>query len=232
MEKAFINWSGGKDAAFSLYQIQQSKAYSVCYLLTTLSEEQRRISMHGVREELLDQQASAINIPLKKLYLPDNAAIETYNFAMRNQLNAFAEANIRLAVFGDIFLEDLREYREKQLLSAGIKGVFPLWKKNTAGMVNEFLDAGFKAIITCVNAKVLDQSFAGRLLDKDLINYLPAGVDPCGENGEFHSFVFDGPVFRRPVAFNMGDVVEKRYKGSAKNGDQWDSKFYFCDLLP
>lgn len=231
-EKAFLNWSGGKDAAFSVYQYQQKGTFPICYLLTTLSAKQRRISMHGVRESLLNQQASAINIPLKKIYLPENAPMETYNRAMRSQLNAFAEEGIHYAIFGDIFLEDLRQYREEQLLSAGMTGLFPLWKKNTTEIITEFLDAGFKAIITAVNAKLLDRSFAGRILNEEFLHDLPEGIDPCGENGEFHSFVFDGPIFQRPVLFSKGSIWEKEYKSSSEDEYQWDSKFFFCDLIP
>lgn len=228
--KAFINWSGGKDAAFSLYRLRAERRYEISCLLTTLSEPHRRVSMHGVREELLARQAEAIQMPLTTLFLPENTGIGTYNDVMQSQLLAFAGEGITHAVFGDIFLDDVRKYREEQLALAGIKGVFPLWGENTSSLIHSFFEAGFKAVVTCVNARLLDRSFAGRLLDEKFISDLPDHVDPCGENGEFHSFVFDGPLFDHPISFSIGEIVEKRYKGAGT--DSWDNTFFFCDLLP
>lgn len=229
---AFINWSGGKDAAFSLYKMLGNPDLSIDYLLTTVSSTYHRISMHGVREELLKEQALEIGIPLQIAYLPERADMETYNRLMTEQLTVFARKDIRYAVFGDIFLEDLREYREKQLKLLAIKAVFPLWKKNTVELIKEFLDAGFKAIITCVNARVLDRSFAGREISLDFLKDLPRNVDPCGENGEFHSFVYDGPIFKNAVRFSKGQIVERTYPVSGDKKVNWDNRFYFCDLLP
>ncbi len=247
---AYINWSGGKDASFALWQLQQEKHFDIRYLFTTLSEAYRRISMHGVREELLDEQARQTGIPLKKAYLPENASMEDYNRIMTAQLTALQAEGIDQAVFGDIFLEDLRTYREAQLARVGMKGVFPLWKKDSTTLVREFIRAGFKAIIVCVNARYLPASFAGRLIDEAFLADLPAGVDPCGENGEFHSFVFDGPLFAAPVAFHIGETVERVYTPASSQGgncykddgekdssvkdepDHWDTRFFFCDLIP
>lgn len=248
MTNAYLNWSGGKDASFALWQLQQAGNHQIKYLFTTLSAAHRRVSMHGVREELLDEQARQTRIPLVKAYLPENASMEDYNEIMTSQLAVFREQGIRDAVFGDIFLEDLRAYREQQLAQAGMEGVFPLWKKDSAQLIRDFIAAGFKAVIVCVNAKNLPASFAGRLIDETFLADLPAGVDPCGENGEFHSFVFEGPIFKAPVAFTIGETVERSYtpvqngggncyKDDGKNDSgvqpgNWDTHFFFCDLLP
>ncbi|RPD40094.1 adenine nucleotide alpha hydrolase [Chitinophaga barathri] len=246
---AYINWSGGKDAAFALWQLQQAPGYRVRHLFTTLSGPFRRVSMHGVREELLDEQARLTGLPVKKAYLPEHASMEDYNHIMHEALEGFHASGIRYAVFGDIFLEDLRAYRETQLAQAGMEGVFPLWKRDSATLVRDFIAAGFKAVIVCVNAKYLPASFAGRVIDETFLADLPPGVDPCGENGEFHSFVFDGPLFASPVPFTIGETVERVYSPAANQGGNcykddgdndlkeeetghWDTRFYFCDLLP
>ena len=247
---AYINWSGGKDATFALWQLQQDKHMTVRYLFTTLSEAFRRVSMHGVREALLDEQARQTGIALKKAYLPENASMEDYNRIMAESLGALQAEGIDHAVFGDIFLEDLRAYREDQLAKVGMRGVFPLWKRDSASLVREFIRTGFKAVIVCVNARYLPASFAGRLIDEAFLADLPAGVDPCGENGEFHSFVFDGPLFAAPVKFDIGETVERVYTPASSQGGNcykddgendcfakdepldWDTRFFFCDLIP
>jgi len=245
-----MNWSGGKDASLALWQLQQDKNVQVKYLFTTLSEAFRRVSMHGVREELLDEQARQTGIALKKAYLPENASMEDYNRIMGGQLSALQAEGISHAVFGDIFLEDLRAYREGQLAQVGMEGLFPLWKRDSASLIRDFIQAGFEAVIVCVNARYLPASFAGRLIDEAFLADLPAGVDPCGENGEFHSFVFDGPLFAAPVAFQVGETVERVYTPASSQGGNcykddgkkdcfvkdepadWDTRFYFCDLIP
>lgn len=248
MTNAYLNWSGGKDASFALWHLQQAGTHDVKYLFTTLSAVHKRVSMHGVREELLDEQARQTGIPLVKAYLPENASMEDYNHIMHDRLAAFRQENIGDAVFGDIFLEDLRTYRESQLAQVNMQGVFPLWKKDSTQLVKDFIAAGFKAVIVCVNAKYLPASFAGRLIDETFLADLPAGVDPCGENGEFHSFVFEGPIFKAPVAFNIGETVERTYAPVRNDGGNcykddgendssgqpgyWDTRFFFCDLLP
>jgi uncharacterized protein (TIGR00290 family) len=181
--------------------------------------------MHGVREELLDRQAAAIGIPLTKAYIAEDAGMDTYNAVLAGALDSLGREGIHTALFGDIFLEDLRTYREQQLAAAGWTAAFPLWLRPTRDLLLEFSDAGFQAVVVCVDESRLDASFAGRLLNRDFLEDLPPGVDPCGENGEFHSFVFDGPLFREPVSFRKGDVVRRTY-GAAPQG------FYFCDLLP
>jgi uncharacterized protein (TIGR00290 family) len=238
IHKSFFNWSGGKDSSLALYHILKEKNYSVEKLLTNISVY-RRISMHGVREELLQQQAEAIGIPLQKLFLseqPSMAEYETYMFKTMNQLQ---EERFTHSLFGDIFLEDLKVYREKQLAKVGMTAVFPLWKRDTTVLINEFMDLGFKTIVVCVNEKYLDRSFCGRLIDESFIKDLPKDVDVCGENGEFHTFVFDGPIFKQPVAFSKGEIVNRKYTAPKHQDDNCfqqaaveDYGFYFCDLLP
>jgi uncharacterized protein (TIGR00290 family) len=236
MTPAFINWSSGKDACFALWQLQQEQKYDIRYLFTTLNAAHKRISMHGVRESLLEEQARQIGIPLKKAFLNEHASMEEYNSLMQREMDQMLKEGIKSAIFGDIFLEDLKLYREKQLALAGLKGVFPLWQQNTRTLVENVIAAGFKAVIVCVNAQYLDKSFAGRIIDTEFMNDLPSNVDPCGENGEFHSFVFDGPLFKAPVKFTLGETIERTYPATKSNDTpnppvSWDYRFYFKELL-
>lgn len=195
--------------------------------------------MHGVREELLDTQAEAIGIPLQKLILSEQPSMQEYETYMMKTMHKLHDESFTHSVFGDIFLEDLKVYRETQLAKAGMTAVFPLWKRDTSELIHEFIDLGFKTIIVCVNEKYLDKSFCGRLIDKEFIKDLPANVDVCGENGEFHTFVYEGPIFKNPVAFTKGEVVYKKYEPPKNASDTCFTKedptqygFYFCDLLP
>ncbi|MGI0106338.1 ATP-binding protein [Salinimicrobium sp. WS361] len=239
MKKAFINWSSGKDAAFALYLTQQEKEYSVEKLLTTVNSEVDRISMHGLRSDLLLKQVQSIGIPLEVLPLAGNVSMKTYNQIMEEEMMKLKNAGFNYSIFGDIFLEDLKQYREQQLQKVDIEGVFPLWKKDTSALMKEILAAGFKAITVSVNAKVLDRSFCGRIVDESFLADLPSGVDPAGENGEFHTFVFDGPIFSKPVTFQKGQIVEKFFTSAGDEEDDcfkekketWDTKFYYCDLI-
>ncbi|MCL6523995.1 MAG: diphthine--ammonia ligase [Thermoflavifilum sp.] len=232
IEAAFLNWSGGKDAMMAYYDLYHCQELEIAFFLTTLNEAYRRISMHGVRETLLDRQAQALGIPLKKVWLPEQASMEIYNAAMEKALREMQLQGIRTAIFGDIFLEDLRTYREQQLAQISMKAVFPLWKQDTRTLLHRFVDAGFQAVIVCVNAQKLDRSFVGRIIDHELIKDLPADVDPCGENGEYHSFVFNGPLFRFPVRFQLGEVVERRLPISTNTHPAWDTVFWYVDLIP
>ena len=240
MKKAFLNWSSGKDAAFALYLLQQQKDFSVEKLVTSVNSETNRISMHGLRKELLLQQAESVGLPLNILSLPGNVSMSEYNEVMQKETDKLRSEGFTHSVFGDIFLEDLREYREQQLQKAGLQAVFPLWKKKTSELMNEFLDAGFKAITVSVNAKVLDKSFCGRIIDEAFLSELPENVDPAGENGEFHTFVFDGPNFSFPIGFRRDEIVEKLYESTGNKKDDcftddqksWDTRFFYCDLLP
>lgn len=235
--KSFFNWSGGKDSSLALYHILNDKSYRVEKLLTNVNNH-RRISVHGVREELLEQQAKAIDIPLKKLLLPDQPSMVEYEEQMMQTMKQLQKEEFTHSLFGDIFLKDLRTYRETKLAEMQMTAVFPLWKRDTAKLIHEFIDLHFKAIVVCVKAGLLDDSFAGRIIDRDFIKDLPQNVDPCGENGEFHTFVFDGPIFKNPISFKAGEKVFREYKapGNIKDvsftGEQKKTLigFWYCDL--
>jgi uncharacterized protein (TIGR00290 family) len=240
IENAFFNWSGGKDSALALHKMLRLKNFSIKYLLTNVNAVHNRVSMHGVRRSLLEAQAASIGIPLNTIELPAQPSMMEYEQTMMNRIQQLKSAGCTTAIFGDIFLEDLKNYREQKLKEAGIECVFPLWKVDTTVLINEFIDAGFKAIIVCVNENYLDKSFCSRLIDESFINDLPSNVDTCGENGEFHSFVFDGPIFSKPVKFSKGEIVYKKYDAPKNTGDDKNFSqsisaqygFYFCDLLP
>jgi uncharacterized protein (TIGR00290 family) len=231
MHKAIFNWSGGKDSSLALHKIIQQNDYDIQVLLTSVSQQYKRVSMHGVRVELLEAQAESIGIPLQKLWMPEAASMEEYNRIMADTMEQARDNEITRSIFGDIFLEDLKKYREDQLAKVNMKGVFPLWKLDTRMLLEEFIDLGFKAVLVCVNEKYLDKSFAGRMLDKDFLNDLPANVDPCGENGEYHSFVFDGPIFKKPINFQIGEVVHRTYPSASGPAVNYDTGFYYCDLI-
>lgn len=229
-----MNWSGGKDSSMALARVMESGAYDVRFLFTTVNQFYGRVSMHGVREELLDMQAEAIGIPLIKCYLPAEVTMSSYEESMRAALDSFRTEGINTAVFGDIFLEDLRAYRENKLSESGFNAVFPLWKEDTGDLVEEFIDSGFRAIVSAVDARFLDESFAGRFIDRDFVASLPRGVDPCGENGEYHSFVIDGPVFGKPLRVRLGEkkFVEHDPSSEESGGMTSNHSFWFCDILP
>lgn len=238
--KSFFNWSGGKDSALALYLLLQDERFSMELLLTNVNKAYRRVSMHGVREELIDEQAKAIGLPLHKLLLSEQPSMAEYEASMLQTLTDLKQKAFTHAVFGDIFLEDLKKYRETRLSELGLSAVFPLWKRDTKELVHEFIDLGFKTIVVCTKAELLDEGWVGRVIDKDFLNDLPDGVDPCGENGEFHSFVFDGPIFRQPVPFTIGEKVFREYQAPKNDQDDCYSNpplqasmgFWFCDLLP
>jgi len=230
--QAYMNWSGGKDSSLCLYRAMQSGFYNITQLLTSVNAAHDRISMHGVRRSLLVAQAASIGIPLTTIELPEQPGMQEYETMMMQKVTELKQSGCTHAIFGDIFLEDLKLYREQKLSTTGIECVFPLWKINTTQLVREFIELGFKSIIVCVNEQYLDKSFCGRIIDHDFINDLPANVDPCGENGEFHSFVFNGPIFKTPISFTKGDIVYKTYTAPKNTSSTNDYGFYFCDLLP
>jgi len=229
LKKAVFNWSGGKDSALCLYKVLQQKEYEVVALLTSVSESQRRVSMHGFKIELLFEQAESIGIPLHIMYVPDNPSMEDYEKAMNTALQPILDMGIEYSIFGDIFLEDLRQYREDKLALVNLKGVFPLWNIDTTVLINEFIELGFKTITTCINEQVLTKEFVGREIDANFVNELPENVDPCGENGEFHTFVFDGPIFKKEIKIQTGEVVRKTYPSPNKN--EADFGFWYCDII-
>ena len=228
-ELALFNWSGGKDSALALYHTLRNSQFEVKHLLTSVNSETNRISMHGVRLSLLQKQAESIGIPLSLLSLLGEISMEEYDQLMADKMQGFLDAGISTSIFGDIFLEDLKQYREQKLAQVGLKGDFPLWQRNTKELVNEFISLGFKTIVVSVDGSKLDQSFVGRIIDESFLNDLPENVDPCGENGEFHSFVFEGPIFKKPIRFERGEVVGKEYKLSKETGET--VTYWFQDLI-
>jgi uncharacterized protein (TIGR00290 family) len=217
--KVLMSWSGGKDSCLALHEIRSERKYCVAALLTTVTLDYDRISMHGVRRVLLESQAASLGVPLHQIFISKGASNEEYEAKMVKAFAAYRAKGIECLVFGDLFLEDIRAYREQFLARNNMRGLFPVWQRNTDAFIRTFLDLGFKAVVTCVDSKVLDESFAGRLIDESFLSSLPAQVDPCGENGEFHSFVFDGPGFSAPVKFSLGETVLR-------------DSFWFRDLLP
>ena len=219
-DKVVLSWSGGKDSAMALHALLKSGQYEIVSLLTTVSKQYERISHHGVRVELLEQQAAALGIPLHKLYLHQaNCSLEDYEALMKKAMLEYKDKDVLTVAFGDVFLQDLREYREHNLAKVGMEAIFPIWCRDTTEIVRTFIALGFKAYLTCVDNEKLGREFAGRPIDADLIRDLPDGVDPCGENGEFHSYVYDGPIFQRPVNLSIGEVVLRDVR-------------YFADLVP
>ena len=217
-----MSWSGGKDSAIALDQLMKTGDYDVVSLMTTVSEEYRRISHHGVREALLDEQARAIGVPLEKVYLPSGepggCTNDVYEAIMSRVMAHYKARGVETVAFGDLFLEDLRAWREANLAKAGMRGIFPIWKRNTTKVAHEVIQLGYKAYLSCVEPKV-GSGFVGRLYDEEFLQVLPSEIDPCGENGEFHSFVFDGPIFKRAVSVRVGEIVTR------------DGRYY-ADLLP
>jgi uncharacterized protein (TIGR00290 family) len=220
MEKVLMSWSGGKDSAMALREIMADGDYEIAALLTTVTADYDRISMHGVRRTLLEQQAASLGLPLETVILPKGASNEDYESRMAEALERHKKAGVTSVVFGDIFLEDLREYREKKLARLGMKGVFPLWKRETAQLMQNFIARGFKAVTVCVDNQFLGKEFVGREIDARFVADLPAAVDVCGENGEYHSFVYGGPMFGHEITHDIGEVVLR------------EDRFYYCDLIP
>src|SRR5471030_2286692 len=191
MTQCIFNWSGGKDSSLALYYCLQNPEIDIKYLVTTVNDAVDRISMHGVRVELLIKQAESIGIPLYQIRLPEMPSMAEYDEAMRYHLQKFKDEGITHSIFGDIFLEDLKKYRDERLAEIGMTGIYPLWKRDTKELINEFLDLGFGTVIACTQARL--ERLACREITKELIEQLPADVDVCGENGEFHTFAFKGP---------------------------------------
>jgi len=218
-EKVIFSWSGGKDSALALYELQKTKNYEIVSLLTTITQDYDRISMHGVRTILLEMQADSLGLPLEKVFITKDTTNEQYECKMWEVMAKYQAAGISSVVFGDIFLEEIRRHRQDNLSKIGMKGIFPIWKRDAAVLAHEFIESGFKAVITCIDSNLLDRMFIGRTFDEQFLSELASTVDPCGENGEFHSFVYDGPIFRQRIAQTTGEVVLR------------ENRFYYCDLL-
>jgi len=218
-ERVLFAWSGGKDSSLALHEIHRTGTYKVIALLTTVTEDYDRISMHGVRRQLLEKQARSLGYPLEIVLIPKSCTNEAYGAKMRRVLERYLGQGVTGVVFGDVFLEDVRTYRERNLKRVGMKGFFPLWKCDTGELARRFLNLGFKAIVTCVDSKAVSGEFVGRDYDKQFLRELPKAIDPCGENGEFHTFVYDGPIFRETVNVTRGEIVLR------------ENRFYYCDLI-
>lgn len=219
-EKALFTWSSGKDSALALHRLREPGRPGVAGLITTVTQEYHRVSMHGVRAPLLDRQAGALGLPLDKMYINTRAANAEYESRMLERLLFHKKQGVSAVVFGDIFLEDVRKTREDNLKKAGLRALFPLWKEDTHDLASTFIELGFKAVVTCVDTRALDKAFCGREFNASFLDDLPGGADPCGENGEFHTFAYAGPVFKEKIRFKKGEMVLR------------DNRFYFCDLVP
>jgi uncharacterized protein (TIGR00290 family) len=217
--KAWLSWSSGKDSAWALHTARKQEDVEIVALLTTVNSTHARVAMHAVRESLLEAQADAVGLPLVKVTIPSPCPNEVYERAMAEAMMRARAESVTHVVFGDLFLEDIRRYREEKLASCGITPLFPLWALDTACLAREMIDAGLRAYLTCVDPRQLDPSFAGRTFDARLLAELPTGVDPCGEKGEFHTCVVAGPMFREPIPASVGEVVER-------------DGFFFADVLP
>jgi uncharacterized protein (TIGR00290 family) len=217
--KAFVSWSSGKDSAYALHEARRLGLAEIAGVLTTINEVYDRVAMHGVRGALLDRQIAALGLPAIKVPIPSPCPNEIYETRMAEACERIKAQGIRHIVFGDLYLEDIRAYRIEKLSAAGMEPIFPLWKRETGSLAREMIASGLSARIACLDPSKLDRSFAGRRFDMDFLRDLPNGIDPCGENGEFHTFVFDGPNFARPVDFSIGERVTR-------------DGFCFCDLAP
>ncbi|HEX7151397.1 MAG TPA: ATP-binding protein [Thermoanaerobaculia bacterium] len=207
--KTLLSWSSGKDSAWTLHRLRADPRYEVVGLVTTINAAAERVAMHAVRTELLERQADAVGLPLWRVDIPSPCSNEEYEAAMSGLVRRAEREGVRAFAFGDLFLQDVREYRESKLAGTALTPIFPLWGSNTRTLIREMLDGGLRARLTCVDPRVLDARFAGRDLDEALLAELPEGVDPCGERGEFHTFAYDGPMFREPLAIQTGIVVER-----------------------
>jgi uncharacterized protein (TIGR00290 family) len=212
-----LSWSGGKDSALALWTLRTEHELWPSALISTVTDVYERISMHGVRRELLEQQADALGVPLVEIRIPPACVNEAYEQLMAQAFASPPLSGVRTVAFGDLFLEDVRAYREQRLNAAGRSGLFPLWQRDTGALARRFIAEGFRAVLVCVDPRKLDPSFAGRAFDERLLGDLPDSVDPCGENGEFHTFVHAGPIFSEAISCTTGDIVER-------------DGFVFCDL--
>lgn len=217
--KAWLSWSSGKDSAWSLEVVRQQDEFDVQALLTTVNSEYQRVAMHAVRESLLRGQAESVGLPLVTVPIPSPCPNAVYEEAMARAMQRARDEGITHIIFGDLFLEDIRKYREEKLAGSGIQPLFPLWGIDTHQLAREMVRAGLRAVLTCVDPKKLDAAFAGRRFDAELLADLPAGIDPCGENGEFHTFTYAGPMFRTPLDVERGIILERE-------------GFVFADVAP
>lgn len=219
-KQLIVSWSGGKDSTLALNEILSNTDYEVCSLITTVTEGYKRISIHGVRNELLERQAESIGIPLQKVIIPKDSTNNQYEKALKDVLLKFKNEGINEVVFGDIFLEDVKKYRDELLDELDMKGIYPIWKEDSGVLSRKFIELGFKAVTTCVDSQQIHNKFVGREYNYEFLDDLPGSADPCGENGEFHTFVYDGPIFSKKIGINKGEIVFR------------DNRFYYCDFVP
>lgn len=217
-EKIIFCWSTGKDSALALYRILKSNKYEVSCLLTTITEGYNRVGLHGVRRDLFKKQVAKLGLVSEEVFIPQDSSNGTYEIRMQEVLLKYLEKGIKTVAFGDIFLDDLRNYRLANLAKIGMDAIFPLWKEPSLSLADEFIDRGFRAVVTCVDSQVLGREFCGEEFNRDFLAGLPKNVDPCGENGEFHSFAFAGPLFNKNIEFKKGKIVLR------------NNRFYYCDL--
>jgi uncharacterized protein (TIGR00290 family) len=234
--KCIFNWSGGKDSALALYYCLQNPDLEIKYLVTTINDAADRISMHGVRTELLVKQAESIGIPLYQIRLPEMPGMKEYDEVMYYHLSNFKNEGITHSIFGDIFLQDLKDYRDARLSELGLTGIYPLWKRDTSELINEFLTLGFGTVIACTQTRL--ERIVGKEISLELIEALPDDVDVCGENGEFHTFTFKGPIFKKEISYKTGIKIFKEYQAPknaddscVSTADHRPSGFWYCDLL-
>ncbi|MHB8568352.1 MAG: Dph6-related ATP pyrophosphatase [Nitrososphaerales archaeon] len=213
-----LSWSGGKDSALCLFEASRSRELQISCLLTTVTQDYDRISMHGVRRDLLVKQSLSIGLPLIEVGIPKYSTNEIYESKMSEKLLSLEQEGVSVVLFGDLFLQDIRNYRENLVGKLGLRCAFPLWGRDTTKLARGFIDSGFRAIICCVDPKKLGKEFCGRQFDSSFLVEIPDNVDPSGENGEFHTFVYDGPIFAQKIEVKVGEVVER-------------DGFYFADIL-
>lgn len=225
-----LAWSGGKDSVYALHMLNETPGYQVVRLHTTYGEETRRVGLHGIHESLIQKQASLIGLPLDSIYYPATGDNQAYEHAMSIYFKKLKVQGIAHIGFGDIYLEDLKQYREKQLHKAGMKPVFPLWGKNTLQTVNEIIQCGFLTLICAADADKIDEVWLGKALSKEFLDALNPDVDPCGENGEFHTFCIDGPIFSEKLPIKLGETLKKSYSFQDSDGKVLEKQFWFKNI--
>jgi uncharacterized protein (TIGR00290 family) len=228
--KLSLSWSGGKDSAFALWKLLNDCHYEVCRLHTTLGESTRRVGMHGIHENLIESQAESLRLPLDRIYYPASGDNAAYEQALKTYLNSLESEGIRHVAFGDIFLEDLRKYREVNLAQIGFSAIFPLWKMNTLDLANDFIRFGFKTKICAADADLISKDQMGKDFSPEFLESLPVEADPCGENGEFHSFCYAGPIFNKPLNIHVENILSKSYDIPLADGGMDKKHYWFADI--
>jgi uncharacterized protein (TIGR00290 family) len=228
--KLSLSWSGGKDSAYGLWILLEDNRFEVCRLLTTLGEETRRVGLHGIHEDLIVLQAESLGLPLDRIYYPASGDNQAYEQAMNKYMDVLEREGIYHIAFGDIFLEDLRKYREDKLAECGFHAIFPLWKMDTKVLANDFINAGFKTMICAADADLILKDKIGKDFSTEFLNSLPERVDPCGENGEFHTFCYDGPIFEKALEIKLGEILSKSYDIPLADGAVDKKQYWFADI--